>query len=50
MQTLSVTYKPYIIFEMLPCLFSKLGFLLNLMFTMLSTQTYKNHIYAQCRL
>ena len=62
MQTLRVTHKPYSVFKftMLSTqilvqsyTWPHLQFivLLNLMFTMLSTQiSYKYHIYAQCRL
>ena len=61
MQNLRVTHKPYSIFE-ITMLNTQLVqsytwphfqfiVLLNLMFTMLSTQiSYKYHIYAQCRL
>ena len=62
MQTLRVTHKPYSIFEIHPVKYTNLVqsftwphfqfiVLLNLMFTMLSTQiSNKYHIYAQCRL
>ena len=62
MQTLRVTHKPYSIFEIYHVKYTNLVqffiwphfqfiVLLNLMFTMLSTQiSNKYHIYAQCRL
>ena len=62
MQTLRVTHKPYSVFEIYHVKYTNLVqsntwqnfqfiVLLNLMFTMLSTQiSYKYHIYAQSRL
>ena len=62
MQTLRVTHEHYSIFEIYDVKYTNLVqsyswpdfhfiVLLNLMFTMLSTQiSYKYHIYAQCRL
>ena len=50
MQTLRVTHKPYSVFEIYHGHIQSIV-LLNLMFTMLSTQiSYKYHIYAQCSL
>ena len=62
MYTLRVTHKPYSVFEIYNVKYTNFVqsytwphfqfiVLLNLMFTMLSTQiSYKYHIYAQCRL
>ena len=62
MQTLRVTHEHYIIFEIYHVKYTNLVqyytwphydfiVLLNLMFTMLSTQiSHKYHIYAQCRI